>query len=852
MVSYIRIIFMVLSLIAGLHCGSLIDEAARVNKLYEVKAGLVPAVGSTDPADGSIAPYNQTYVDVIFSQPINTASFGAQSTFGACSGTFQVSYDGFNNCLAGSVDASANPRIRFTPTVFPKGLGLQARVSGVLSPAGNVVTTYTSPTGFKLGAPCGNENCFFSYSTPLMANAGTRSGIFPIRTGTNAGKYLVYSSGGAGTTLIDPVTVSSSAGPALPFSPADGAHNFYISSGTHVGKQAIIRGGNSNQWCLYDPDLNSCALQPVLALTVGAGGASLQPASGNDLGNTLFLRGVLTNSVLRYTASTGLVSNPGGVLLTSGNISSNAHTLRLQTGINIGSWVIFHGGADVGMSLLTEATPTITASTAAQGSVGNGASSFEVTSGARSGQVITALGGNSGAVSILDTATFASSLLNSALTGNVTGGGLLLRQVNTNSYDNPLVIHGGAHSSSLYDSASGAFTSGPATTGAMFDGSVAAFIPSVTNGGAFLIVNGNGMPSTSVYFPATNTFSGTRAPSNVPNAGSNAFVISGGAQNGRTLIVSGNLTNETAIFDPLRIEMHRGPQLTFNATTDTFNVPLPQLSRALVFRGGATTTYNIYDPNSNSFSASGGPTLGGGAGSGAVSFPIAGTTKIVIMRGGGSNQGDIIDQANITAAPSPVTAPGIVSSAPLTIRFTKTSTGEIRQLVSCSGNFAAIFDHATGLFVGGVTLTGTGGPGMQAYVIPSGGLAGRILVIHGNGNSSTTIINPEDNTAAAGPDMNTGTCAPGSVSNGGQLLPLTTGINAGKALVVRGGGSPATCLFDPALGAFAGGPAVSLTASPGFQISNGALAFRTNGGLYATSFVLLSGATKNVFSIYVP
>ena len=852
MQSYIRLIFIFTTLLTGFHCGSLIDETTRVNKLYEVKAGLVPSVGSTDPADGSIAPYTQTYVDVIFSQPIDAASFTAQSTFGACSGTFQVSYDGFNNCLAGTVDASANPRIRFTPTVFPKGLGLQARVNGVLSPAGNVVTTYTSPTGFKLGAPCGNQNCFFSYSTPLMTNAGNRSGIFVIRAGTNAGKYLIYSSSGTATTLIDPVNITSTAGPSLPFVPADGAHHFYISSGMNVGKQAIIRGGNSNAWCLYDPTTDSCPLQTVLPSPVGSGGLSIQPSNGGDAGNSLIVRGLLTNTVLRYIASTGLVSDPGGALLTSGSISLSSHTLRIQTGINVNRWMIFHGGSATGTSLLDEATPTISASTATQGPVGAGAASFEVTSGARTGQIISILGGSSTAISTMDTTSFVSTLVNAALTNGVTSGGLLLRQVNTATYDNPLMIHGAAHTTSLYDSATGTFVTGPSTTGVMFDGSVAAYIPSTPNGGAFFIVNGNTLPSTSVYFPATNTFSGTRTPTNVPNAGSNAFVISGGAHNGRTLVVSGNLTNETGIFDPLRVEMQRGPQLTFNATAEAFNVPLPQLSRTLVFRGGSTTTYNVYDPTSNSFSASGGPTLGGPASTGAVSFPIAGSSKIVIMRGGGSNQGDIIDQVNITAAPATITSPCIVNSVPLTLRFTKTSTNEIRQLVFCSGSNVAIFDHSTGAYVGMATLSAAGGPGMQAYLIPSGASAGQVLVIHGNSNSSTSIINPEDNTAPAGPDMNSGTCAPGSVSNGAQLLPLTTGTNAGKALVVRGGGSAATCLFDPVLGAFAGGPSVSATSSPGFQITNGALAFRTNGGLYATSFVLLSGANKNIFSIYVP
>jgi hypothetical protein len=43
-----------LSMAAG--CGSLIDETARLEKAYELKAGLVPQVAATDPADNSFAP----------------------------------------------------------------------------------------------------------------------------------------------------------------------------------------------------------------------------------------------------------------------------------------------------------------------------------------------------------------------------------------------------------------------------------------------------------------------------------------------------------------------------------------------------------------------------------------------------------------------------------------------------------------------------------------------------------------------------------------------------------------------------------------------------------------------------
>ncbi len=848
-------------------CGSLIGETDRIRMLYAQKNPVT--VIATDPADNSTAPYNQSYIDVTFSHTVETGTVTAQSTFGACTGSLQVSYDGFQNCLAGTVDGSGNPRIRFVPLVFPKGLGLQIKVTAdVKSDIGIAVMPYVSAVGFKLGAPCGSENCFFSYTTPLMTNAGTATQIFAIRSGAHSGKYLILTSSSTTTTLLDPVAVTTSAGPTLPANcvPGDGGHNFYIATGaTNKGKQAIVRGGNTSDWCLYDPAGHTITLSgTALPLTAGAGGLSLQPtsATSTEVDNTLALRGLSTNGILRYAPASELFTNVSAFYVVSGAIGAGAHALKLQTGINAGKWLIMNGAPAPSTTtwLFSESPAGFAVSTATAGALGGGAKSIEIGSGA-SGKVVTLLGGGTTDTSTLNTATFAAPTLQSgALPAAVSSAALLLRQSGTNSNDNPLKLHGGvaaAHTTSVYDTAAGTFSAGPISTGAILDGSAQIYIPGAS-GGAFFIVNGSTMPSTSVYFPHNNTFSATRTPGSIPNAGAHAVRISGGANDGRTLIVAAGLTKHTAVYDPLRHAIAAGVDTVNAIAASGFSVPLTRGSYAgniLTFVGGGSAVFNIYNAATNQYLtsvAAGLPTSGTvlAMNTGATAFPISGTEQIMIVRGNGTGT-QIFSQSTgaiIAGNATSVT----VNSVPLNLQF-RTSVGVVKQAIYAQSNQLTIFDHGLLTFAT-ATLTAAGGSGAQMFLIPSGAEAGNILFIHGGGSAATSIINRDTLTATAGPPVGgAGACGNTVVVNAGaQLLPIPYGANAGKALLLVGGDTPTTCMYDPATNAFSVGPVTSTTGSPGYAISNGALAFRTNGGIYPTSFVILSGANKNVWGTYVP
>lgn len=827
-------------------CGSLIDETERIRMLYAQKNPVT--VITTDPADNSFAPYNQTYIDVVFSTGIDIGTVTAQANFGACTGSLQVSYDGFTNCLGGAIDASGNPRIRFTPAIFPKGLGLQIMVtSAVQSDIGVAATPYVSGVGFKLGAPCGKYNCFFSYSTPLVASAGTLSGVFLIRSGAHIGKYLVYTTGSTNTTMIDPLTATSVVGPTFCAIPTGGTTNYYVSTGPDAGRQVIFIGGSGNR-CLYDPTTHTF-VNGAAGPTIGAGTNAFAALSGTESGHGFIVDGGNTPGVSRYDANTGVVSSP----LTLGiNAGGGSHNVRLTNGANAGNTLIIAGNNATNVRMFVESSATIATAQATSVAVGAGGASFEVFTGPNANRLITIHGAGATSTTSFDLSTNllvgATGSVGPTITA-VNTGGLLLRQNGTASLDNPLMLLGGGVTTNRYNSTTGLFESGPLTTGNILSGSSAIYIPNAQGTGVFFIVNGGGT-STSLYVPSTNTFHGSRVPATIPNQGASAFVVNGGANNGRTMIVGGNGLNTTAVFDPLRFEMSLGPLLTANPTLTSFNVPIRQgvhAGKTIVFFGGSNA-YNLYDPTTNTFSATGLPAINT-LGAGAVAFPVANSTNLVLVRGGGTFA-DIYDQQT-NGALTNITIPCSVGSAAFTLRYTKPSNGEVRQLVFCSGTSMAVFNHTTQTFPAFLSLTSGAGTGIQGFVIPSGAHANEVLIIHGGGATGTTLINPEtDAVIGAGPATTPGcSVAPNA---GSQILQLTTGFNSGKVVLLSGGGSETSCIYDPATHAFSAGPKVGNNGSPGFQITAGSLAFRTNGGLYPTSFIVLSGATKNVWNAYVP
>ena len=857
-----KIPFLCVLILPGLGCGSLIGETDRIRMLYAQKNPV--SVVATDPADNSIAPYNQAYIDVTLSAPVDTGTITVQSGFGVCGGSFQVSYDGFMNCLGGAIDATANPRIRFVPSVFPKGLGLQIKITADMKTDLPIaVTPYVSSVGFKLGAPCGNQNCFFSYSTPLMTNAGGSSGVFLVRGGVNQGKYLVYTQGQTTTTLIDPIAASSGVGPSMAGScdgvpdhtPNQAAYDFLNYAGT---KQIIVSGAGTVRACVFDHATNTFSKINMASLS-GLGGHAFVPKTGGEQNNTLLVS-AHNNIFVHKFSSTDVITGTAYSLPVGVNVGG--HSVRVNTPTYPNAFLLFTNTATV--QVFSETTPGWTPGYImpidVSNGVGDGASSFEVSSGIRQGQMITIRGGNRASLYAYDINAGSVPAQPANLSGSVNSGGMLLRQSGTPSFDQPVLLHGtgSLHATSIYNPTTGDFSiAGPITTGAIFGGSAQVFIPGGSNGGAFFIVNGSTMPSTSVYFPQNNTFSGTRMPGSVPNAGAHTVRIFGGANDGRTLIVAAGATRHTAIFDPIRHTMSAGPDTQNGVTTTGFSFLLtrgPYAGRILTFLGGGSFVFNVYDPPTNQFYSSSvltSPVYGpfSAVNTGASAFPIDGSDDIMIIRGNGMLT-QILNQ--LTGVVTAGNSTGFtVNSVSLNVQF-RTSGGAVKQAIFTTADRVAIFDHTTRNFSLAI-LPGIAGSGMQMMVIPSGPEAGNILVVRGNNTADTYIINRDTLIVTGGPTIGVGACGNTvAVNAGAQLLPIPYGANAGKALLLVGGDTPTSCMYDPATNAFSAGPVTSTTGSPGYGISNGAVAFRTNGGLYPTSFVILSGANKNVWGTYVP
>ncbi len=128
-----------------------------------LSVGPAPTVTVTNPADAAVAVPTPGTVAVTFSVAMRPLSLTAQSTAGACSGTFQLSTDAFLTCLpvAGPPVMSAGDTVAtFTPApALAFGITYRVRVTtGALSALGVAMAApFTHPTGFTtfVDEPCG-------------------------------------------------------------------------------------------------------------------------------------------------------------------------------------------------------------------------------------------------------------------------------------------------------------------------------------------------------------------------------------------------------------------------------------------------------------------------------------------------------------------------------------------------------------------------------------------------------------------------------------------------------------------------------------------------------------------------
>jgi hypothetical protein len=116
------------------------------------------AVSATQPADGATGVGADTAVSVTFSLPIDPATLVAQTADGPCSGTLQLSADGFVTCVgfgAPVIDATGTVATVHPAAVLAMQTTYKLRVLGTVTSAGGgrLGADFTQAFGFRTTCP---------------------------------------------------------------------------------------------------------------------------------------------------------------------------------------------------------------------------------------------------------------------------------------------------------------------------------------------------------------------------------------------------------------------------------------------------------------------------------------------------------------------------------------------------------------------------------------------------------------------------------------------------------------------------------------------------------------------------
>jgi hypothetical protein len=183
-----------------------------------------PQVTATSPVDGASAVVAGTSIAVTFSQAMNPATLTGQTVAGACSGSIQLSLDGFASCVPYSAAAAAMAAGNTVATFVPQpGLLVnrtyQIRVTtAAQNPSGIALgSTYTQALGFTTTSPnlCDGSLVISQiYGSGGMTGATYRNDFIELHNrGTStislSGMSVQYASA-TGTTWLNQTNLSGS------------------------------------------------------------------------------------------------------------------------------------------------------------------------------------------------------------------------------------------------------------------------------------------------------------------------------------------------------------------------------------------------------------------------------------------------------------------------------------------------------------------------------------------------------------------------------------------------------------------------------------------------------------------
>ncbi len=156
-----------------------------------------PAVVSVTPTNGATGFGVTSPVSVVFNQNMNTGTINAQAAGGACTGTFQVSVDGFATCLGGTVAFPTQTTANFTPAVgfcVDTQYPMQVKILNTVQSTNSVpmTATYSSSNTFttqqalmRVGITAGSEVRALAISCNTLFVGGSFSQVTGAQTRNN-------------------------------------------------------------------------------------------------------------------------------------------------------------------------------------------------------------------------------------------------------------------------------------------------------------------------------------------------------------------------------------------------------------------------------------------------------------------------------------------------------------------------------------------------------------------------------------------------------------------------------------------------------------------------------------------
>jgi hypothetical protein len=156
------------------------------------------------------------------------------------------------------------------------------------------------------------------------------------------------------------------------------------------------------------------------------------------------------------------------------------------------------------------------------------------------------------------------------------------------------------------------------------------------------------------------------------------------------------------------------------------------------------------------------------------------------------------------------------------------------------GTGSALYDSTLNTFSSGPVLASAIGTGGQSFLVSSGIQSGNYIVLNGGISNGTQVFNKTTQIFSVGSALPNAT-----LTGGARTFLIPSGTYAGYTLIIYGNtGTTDTALYNPSTDSFIAGP--SLLSNTG----NGCNVFYINSGPQSGNIMVISGNNTNVTQIY--